>query len=119
MIPFANRFHGHNSLRFVYKNGQAVRSRHVTMKYTTNPHRKETRVAVVISKKVLKSAVGRNRIRRRLYEYMRLQLPKIKGVYDIVIIVSSSELYSMPSAELTAQFDDLMSQANLYKTSNY
>lgn len=117
MIPFANRFHGHNSLRFVYKNGRAVRSRHATIKITSNPHRKNTRIAVVVSKKVLKSSVGRNRVRRRIYEYVRQQLPNIQGVHDIVIVVSSAELFSMPSTEFSAQFDDLLSQANLYKTS--
>ncbi|HRN90155.1 MAG TPA: ribonuclease P protein component [Candidatus Saccharibacteria bacterium] len=117
MIPFTNRFHGHNSLSFVYKNGRAVRSRHATIKFTSNPHRDNTRIAVVISKKVLKSAVKRNRVRRRIYEYMRSQLPKIQGVHDIVVVVSSAELFGIPSAELTAEFDDLMTQANLYKTS--
>jgi ribonuclease P protein component len=117
MIPFANRFHGHNSLRFVYKNGQSVRSRHATVKVTSNPHRKQTRVAVVISKKVMKGSVGRNRTRRRVYEYIRQQLPRMHGIYDIAIIVSSAELFSMPSAELTAQLDDLLTQSGLYKTS--
>ena len=113
MIPFNNRFHGHNSLRFVYNNGQAVRSHSIIIKYTTNPHRKRSRIAVVVSKKVLKSAVKRNRIRRRVYEYIRTKLPYVTGVYDIVLIVTSSELLTVAHKEMTNQLDQLFNQANI------
>jgi ribonuclease P protein component len=75
-----------------------------------------SRIAVVVSKKVLKSAVRRNRIRRRIYEYVRVQLPQLDNVYDIVIIVSSSELLSMPTVELYEQLEQLFTAAHLYKT---
>jgi len=38
---------------------------------------------VVVSKKVHKSAVGRNRIRRRVYEILRQHVPHFTGVYDV------------------------------------
>lgn len=116
MIPFRNRFHGHNSLRFVYKNGRVVRSRFATIKSITNLNRTEHRIAIIISKKVLKSAVRRNRIRRRIFEYIRNQLPRLNNNYDIAVIVSSSELYSMPYGELSEQLEQLFVQSNLYKT---
>lgn len=116
MIPFRNRFHGHNSLRYVYKNGRIVRSRYATLKSSPNPNRSQPRMAVVVSKKVLKSAVRRNRIRRRIYDYIRNQTPRLNQNYDIVIIVSSSELLSMPSEELVAQLEQLFVQSELYKT---
>jgi ribonuclease P protein component len=117
MIPFRNRFHGHNSLRFLYKNGQAVRSSFATVKSVANSNRTNHRIAIVVSKKVLKSSVRRNRIRRRIYEYVRNQLPRLARNYDIVIIVSSSELYSMPHSELAQRLDQLFVQSNLYKIS--
>lgn len=117
MIPFLNRFHGHNSLRYVYKNGVVVRSRYATIKTIPNKQRSHPRIAVVVSKKVLKSAVYRNRIRRRIYEYTRLQMPRFTQNFDIVIIVTSSELMTMPAGELAQQFDQLFEQSNLYKTS--
>jgi ribonuclease P protein component len=116
MIPFSYRFHGHNSLRYVYKNGQAVRSHLATLKSSPNPHRKKSRIAVVVGKKILKSAVGRNRIRRRIYEYIRQQMPRLDKNFDIVIIVSSSEFATMSSDDLTPTIEDLFKQADLYKT---
>ena len=113
MIPFVNRFHGHNSLRFVYKQGQAVRSRLFTIKVVPNPHRKQTRIAVVVSKKVFKKAVQRNRVRRQIYEYARLRLLKNQDIYDIAIIVLSGELLSTPYSEITEQLNQLFIQVGL------
>jgi len=115
MIPFKNRFHGHSSLSYVYKNGQAVHSHPVTIKYAPNPHRQESRVAVVVSKKTLKSAVRRNLIRRRLYEYIRGKLPSFNNVYDMVIIVTSSDFINLTHPEMSHQIDQLFNQAGVQK----
>ncbi|HET8884004.1 MAG TPA: ribonuclease P protein component [Candidatus Saccharimonadales bacterium] len=115
MLSFSHRFHGHGSLRFVYKNGQAIRSHLITIKYTHNPHRKNSRFAVVVSKKVHKSAVGRNRIRRRIYEIVRHELPAIPQAHDVAIMVFSSEVMHLPADELTETIRQLFTQANLYK----
>ena len=118
MIPYSHRFHGHNSLRYVYSHGKATRSRIVTIKHVVNAHRKNSRIAVVVSKKIMKSAVRRNRIRRRLYEYMRLRLPEFPKVFDVVLIVSSAEVLTMPHAELSEQLTNLLEQAGLIKEQN-
>ncbi len=115
MLSASYRFHGHGSLRYVYKNGQAIRSRLVTIKYTTNPHREYCRFAVVVSKKVHKSAVGRNRIRRRAYEIIRKELPHLHNVSDVVLMVFSSELLTLPSDEVEDMVRQLFTQAGLYK----
>lgn len=114
MLSFKHRFHGHNSLRYVYKNGHAERTRLITLKYTKNPHRKHSRVAVVISKKVLKSAVGRNRVRRRLYEIVRHRLPNVTHPTDIVLLVFSSEVATMAHDELEQVVDQLFESVETY-----
>ena len=115
MIPSPFRFHGHNSLRYVYANGKAVRSQPVTIKWVKNSHRSKSRISAVVSKKVLKSAIGRNRIRRRIYEYMRLNLDRLDDVYDIVIIATSAELRDIPYADFSEQFEVLLQKAGVYK----
>lgn len=116
MIPFKNRFHGHSSLRYVYKNGQIVRSHSITIKAVVNPHRKESRVAVVVSKKTLKGAVRRNRIRRRVYECIHEKLPYLDEVYDIAVIISSGELLITPYEDLSKQLDQLFDQVGIQKS---
>ena len=102
-------------MRYVYKNGTAIRSHLFTVKYVTNPHRKHSRFSVVVSKKVHKGAVGRNRIRRRLYEIIRQELPRMERVHDIAVIALSSETMSLPFAELEEALRLAFDQAGLYK----
>lgn len=69
----------------------------------------------MVSKKIIKSAVKRNRLRRRIYEYLRLQLDRIKPNSDVVIIISSSELLTMSHVELHEQLNQLLDVSSLYK----
>ena len=115
MLSSKYRFHGPNSLRYVYRNGQAVHSRVAKIKYTPNSRRKDSRFAIVVSKKVHKSAVGRNKIRRRFYEAIREQIPQIKPGMDIVVIIVSGEALSLPYSETYAVLQQLFQEANLYE----
>jgi ribonuclease P protein component len=115
MISTLYRFHGHNSLRYVYANGRAIRTQAMTLKTTTNDRRKYSRFSVVVSKKVIKGAVGRNRIRRRLYEYIRTHIDDIDGIHDVVLICTSSELRTLPYEDLRSQLDQLFIKSGLFK----
>ena len=115
MLASKNRFHGPNSLRFVYKNGKTAHSHVYKIKYTTNPRLKNPRFAVVVSKKVHKSAVGRNRIRRRFYEAIRSQVDHIKPGQDIVIIIVSGEALSVPFETINETLRQLFHDADLYE----
>lgn len=115
MLRHVNRFHGHSSLRYVYARGRAIRSSQLTMKYIANPRRRHGRFSVVISKKVLKSAVKRNRVRRRIYEIIRLELSQLQGGFDTVVMVFSPIVLVMSHEELKAAIRQLFSQAGLYK----
>jgi ribonuclease P protein component len=100
MLDRSHRFHGYNALNFAYKNGQTVRGPALGLKYVINPRRSTFRVAVVVSKKVSKSAVVRNRIRRRVTEVTRLQAPQISQPYDLIFSVFNEELAIIDSQQL-------------------
>lgn len=114
MISAKLRFHGHGSLRYLHKNADTYRSRYFALKVIANPHRKLPRLAVIVSKKTHKSAVGRNRIRRRVYEILRLQSPSFNGTYDIAVIVTSGEVIAADHAELSESLQSLLAQAGVY-----
>jgi len=103
MISRAHRFHGYNSLRHAYRHGQISRGPHFAVKAADNPRRQAYRVAVVVSRKVNKSAVVRNRIRRRLYDISRELGQGITQPYDIVITVFHDTTLETPHKELAAQ----------------
>lgn len=99
MISRKHRFHGHGSLRFTYQNGKTIRGQFCALKFTHNSKRSTYRVAVVVSKKVSKFSVVRNRIRRRLYEVVRQTVPADQP-YDMIFTVFSDRLASMSVDEL-------------------
>jgi ribonuclease P protein component len=100
MIIRAHRFHGYNALRHAYGRGQTVRGQLIAIKYLNNPRRTTYRAAVVVSRKVHKSAVVRGRIRRRIYEIIRGQEAYIDDPYDIIVTVFSDQLATMNAKEL-------------------
>lgn len=113
MIAKAHRFHGYGSLRYVYNRGQVVRGSLCMLKFAENPKRKTWRAAVVVSKKVHKSAVTRNRIRRRIYEIIRLHIPDQGSAYDLVWIIHSPDIATMSHDELTQNIVTQIKKAGL------
>lgn len=108
MISNDFRFHGHGSLRYVYRNGQVDRSRWFMVRYVQNTRRTKPRLSVIVSKKVFKSAVKRNRIRRRVYEVLRSFISDQSPVIDIVVTVYAPEVFSAESDEIREQLTGLM-----------
>ena len=100
MITKIHRFHGHGSLRFVYQRGETIRGQFGSIKFVRNSRRQTYRMAVVVSRKVHKSAVVRNRIRRRLYEVVRRAEPRMTGPFDLVFTVFSDQVAELEAAEL-------------------
>jgi ribonuclease P protein component, eubacterial len=108
MISKKYRFHGHGSLNYVHRNGKTERSTHMMMKSTPNSRREVSRFAVVVSKKVYKSAVKRNRIRRRVFEIIRLSIKPDSPVFDVVFNIYSPEVIDVPHEKLTKEVQGLL-----------
>lgn len=111
MLSRAHRFHGLNALNFAHKQGRVVRGSTTSLKYALNSRRQTYRVAVVVSKKVSKSAVTRNRIRRRVYEAVRLQAGAISKPYDLIFMVYSDRVAEMPTEQLQKTVGDQLRKA--------
>lgn len=109
MLGRTHRFHGHSSLRRVYQAGLAARGPMMSLRYARRRPEQPYRVAVVVSRKVHKSAVTRNRIRRRVYEQVRLAEPA--AGLDLVFTVFSEQLAELEAAKLAALVRDLLQKA--------
>lgn len=102
MLSKIFRFHGIGSLGPVYRRGKTVRGQFIAIKYLRPNNRSSFRAAVVVSKKVHKSAVKRNRIRRRIYEALRVFEPQLPSDADIVLTVFDKRLSEIPSPQLVS-----------------
>lgn len=54
-------------------------------------------------------------MRRRIYEIIRLELPKFAGIYDVAVIVTSGEVLGLESPELKTQIVSMLERAGLYE----
>jgi ribonuclease P protein component len=113
VISRKNRFHGRSSLSKHYARSKSVRVSTMALRFLENDRRPEYRLAVVVSKKVSKSAVVRNRIRRRLYENVRILSSKFTNPYDLVLLVYDERLADMPADQLAQEVDKLFQKASL------
>jgi ribonuclease P protein component len=113
MVSKKYRFHGHGSLNYVHRNGRSERSAHMMVKFTANKHREFPRFAVVVSTKVFKSAVKRNRVRRRIYEIIRLEIKPDSPSVDVVLNVYSPEVLELSTDKLTNETGGLLRAAGL------
>ncbi len=112
MLNKKYRFHSRGGVRYVYQNGKTVRSPKMSLVFAPNT-RGFTRVAVVVSKKVEKSAVGRNRIRRRVYEAIRLNMDKVPKKMDYVFVVYSKEVMTMSFSKIEKILGKLVEESKV------
>ena len=114
MISRKYRFHGHGSLNYLFRHGKTVRVEYLSLRFTPNK-KEDYRLAVVVSKKVSKSAVVRNRIRRRLYEAVRLarQSADKPWNYDMSLTVYDERLASLPSSEIVNAVAKLLEKSKI------
>ena len=112
MLSKKYRFHSRGGVRYVYQKGKTIRKPKMSLVFVENT-RGFTRLAVVVSKKVEKTAVGRNRIRRRVYEALRVNMINIPKKTDYVFVVYSKDLLKMSFSEIEKLLGELVAEAKV------
>ena len=111
MLSSKYRFHSRGGVKYTYQKGKTIRTPKLSLVFAPNKKQRQ-RYAVVVSKKVLKTAVGRNRIRRRLYEAIRLEFdPTIK--LDCIFVIYSKDFLKMDFEKIRAQIGELLAKARV------
>lgn len=83
-----------------------ARSDYFFVKFKTN-NLPFSRFGVVISRKVSKSAVKRNRIKRIIFDFIRLKEYYLKAGKDVLIIVSP-QAGKLMKAEIEKELEDML-----------
>jgi len=116
MFTDAHRLRSPNAVRRPSRYGKGAKSKHMGIKYIES-NIQGPRIAVVVSKKVSKSAVKRNRIKRRIIENIRQNfITKLNQNLDIVIFAYSSDIAKLPSVDLTLELNDVFQKANILQS---
>ncbi|MCP6718378.1 MAG: ribonuclease P protein component [Patescibacteria group bacterium] len=85
MLARLNRLKKKKDFEKVFKQGKGSKQDFLALKFDKN-NLKNSRFGFVVSAKVSKKAVIRNKIKRRLRESVRLRLDNIKKGFDIVFV---------------------------------
>lgn len=112
MLKRENRLKKRYQFNYVYKAGEHFSGEFMVL-YTASSKTKNIKVGLAVTKKV-GHAVVRNKIRRRLREIIKKQLPNLKQNYNI-IVVARDNISKASFVELENEFIKLTKKANLVK----
>jgi ribonuclease P protein component len=109
----AYRLRRPDQFRRVRREGRTFSSPLLTLNLVAG-RRRRLRCGFVVTKQ-LGNAVRRNRVKRRVREAVRLVLPAISPGYDLVFVVRSPELLTLPFVELRQLIEQLLRRAGLWR----
>ena len=111
VLPKENRLNKKKDFQKVFKKGKGIKENLLTFKWTPN-NLKVSRFSFIVSKKISKKAVLRNKIKRRLREKVKTELPRFKKGIDGVIIVNP-EAAKKKSQEMIGSLNKIFSRAKI------
>ncbi len=85
MLPKLNRLKKKKDFEKVFKLGKGVKQGFIALKLNRNGL-ENSRLGFIVSLKVSKKAVVRNKVKRRLREIIRARIKDIKKGFDVVLI---------------------------------
>ena len=112
MLAKANRLRQERDFKGVAQKGKAVFSPSLSLKLIRN-NSDVSRFGIIVSTKVSKKAVLRNRLKRRLREIIRLNLPQLKKGFDIMVLTRAAAK-DFEYLQLKEILEGLFRKANLY-----
>jgi len=111
MLPREYKLKKDNDFKKVFEKGKFYRNDFIKIRFLKNDL-EITRFGIIISSKISKKAVCRNRIRRRLEETIRLRLDQIKSGFDIVVLFGP-EVVDKNYKQIEETFVGLVEKAKL------
>ena len=110
MLKRINRLKKRYQFNYVYKSGEHYSGEHIVL-YVASSKTKNIKVGLAVTKKV-GHAVVRNKVRRRLREIIKKQVPNLKQNNNI-IIVARDNINEASFEKLSNEFLKLIKKANL------
>lgn len=112
MLPNQNRLRRREDFAKVYAKGDRYRGTHLSLRILFDSNDPFIRIGIVVSKKVSKLAVTRNRFKRQLRAIFRQLLSQLKHGLQIVVTVTT--VTSKPSyQELWDDLRNLLAKAKV------
>jgi len=110
MLDKTNRLTKRKEFNYLYKNGQAQHTHHLTLVYLPTKHR-PIKIGFTVANKIGKAHI-RNLIKRRLRAIVREIVPNLPNNYNVVIIAKAG-IDNVSFADLKSEVYTLFNRANL------
>jgi ribonuclease P protein component len=101
MLPKTQRL-TRNRIESLLKKGRKSGTNFFTVKYLVN-NRASSRFCIVVSTKIYPKAVDRNRLRRQIYEILRLH-PRLPPTPSDLIVIAKAPLTKLKFQDLAQTF---------------
>jgi len=111
MLPKKYRLIENKDFKRVAKDGRGIYAKEIGIKYLKN-NKNYSCFGIVVSLKVSKKAVVRNKIKRRIRAIIFGQLKTIKPGYDIIIL-TKPEIKELDYWSLKKKIESLLGRARL------
>lgn len=113
MLAPGHRLNNDRQIKALIRSGQSFFLPQIIIKYKFYGEKQKTKAAFVVSTKVDKRAVARNRIARRLREAFRALLPGLENGY-LVLIIAKKSILDLDYHDLKKQLIFAFSRLRMY-----
>jgi ribonuclease P protein component len=111
MLPRKNSLKKEKDFKRVFQKGRSFKGPSLSLRIAKNGL-DINRIGLMVSRRISKKAVVRNKIRRRLSELIEARIPELKKGYDIILI-AGPETEKKSFKELGAALDKIFQKAGL------
>ncbi len=117
MLPQRLRLQNRNHFAAIYSQGRSCRGVWLSLRYLAARDRETLQMTVVVSRKVAKRAVQRNRIKRRLRAAFGVYLGSMRPGFILIWTVRQAEpVLSASWPEVLAAVKELLEAAKLWRS---
>jgi len=113
MLPKKHRLSKNEEIVKVVRGGKYIWGKTINIKFLANKHNSGlSRFTFIVSNKIAKKAVERNKIKRRLREAVREHIGNIQPGYDVVI-TARPEIINKNHSDIKQEIAHILSKARL------
>ena len=113
MLKKENRLRDRKIFEEVLKKGKTFRTKNLFFKILKSADPNELKFGFVVSLKISKKAVKRNKLKRRMREIVRQEIPKLKKGFWGIFLPQRSAL-ELNFWDLKKEIVEIFQKANLY-----
>lgn len=114
MLARDHTLKGQENFEKVEKEGKMIQSDSFGMSYLKRDDKELSRFGVIVSTKISKLAVQRNRIKRAISEAVRYSTSELKNGFDVVFLTKLS-ITKKPTDEIMREVRDILFSSPLKK----